>query len=103
MESLQGQTLQLLWQSRYSNTVEDAKFFIKIWQGLIPPPKGRYLPPIHEPTEIGSREFKFDIIRSDKKGWRELSGKKRFFTSIQLAEESIKVLLENIQKEINKE
>jgi hypothetical protein len=32
----------------------------------------RYLPPIEEPKELKGMEYKFDICRSEKKGWSEL-------------------------------
>jgi hypothetical protein len=95
MLSTYGFSLIITWSFEYSSTLKNSRLFIDLFKGLLSLRGGRR----HhsEPELLKKMEFDFDRDAAGELGWRRLDKEKRFFSSAQLAEECMKILLEEVR------
>ena len=86
------------WVITCGNMVDDAVLHLEAWDGFISHDLGRRTF-YHEPNCVRKYEFGFtyEIISDKTYGWRMNSGGKRFFSSKELSEYSMKLLLDVIR------
>lgn len=91
-------SLRVVWLLYYSNTLKDSRLHIELWKNLLLV-CGRPLItiPSREPKLLKEMEFDFDRNAAGELGWRRLNKEKRFFSSAQLAQECMKILLDEVR------
>lgn len=89
--SCQTVELSVYWHNRYQSTLHDSQLGINL---AITRNEG-YRKVLKE--VVKESNYNIDVDMSRHFGWRETSGKKRFLTSVQLADSWIKVLLDQFR------
>jgi len=89
-----GLTLAHCWKQTYFNTLDESKFHVTIWRGMVGFPNVFRM---KRPTRLHEFILNFDITSTNQYGWRESSGKNRFLSSAKLAEFSMKMFLDSIR------
>ena len=83
-------TVELVWDGKYKNTLEDSVLYLKLWQGHISN-KGRPLGLLRKPKLINQRFFRFDLDASGACKWQE-QGIDKIINSESLAKLAISTL-----------
>jgi hypothetical protein len=86
-----GCSLSFNWHETARNHIEDARLWVKFWDGVMPV-RGQVYD--HRPQELRSWEFEFDRQQSGLTGWR---GENRFFTTDDLIDHCFKQFLRDVQ------
>ena len=78
-------TVQLIWDSRYKNTLENSTLYLRLWKGKFP--KNHLLKStLFKPKMISQREFLFDLDGTGSRLWREVGGQQLSLSSDELAD-----------------
>ena len=87
------------WRPRYSNDVHDSPLRIIEFNGrlLLPHERSQFMTPFR-PKELDSYEFEPDITSDMKYCWRAKFNDKRYFSSIEVADFTLKSLLNLIDR-----
>lgn len=96
-----GITLAFGWGLRWSNTLKDSQLCVRTWLGKQHFPNTFYFPS-DKPAVLDEFSFSFDTPDTTKFGWRESESSGRFLTSKQLAELSVKLLVDTIHRQQKK-
>ena len=91
-----GHSLVLGWHYSYANTLEHSGLYVTLWKGAAGFRGSRISP--EKPEELVEENYDFDLGPEDQMGWRETAGEERFFTSRQLAETVLRLLLERVRE-----
>ena len=89
-----GYTLSIYWSVQYANSLDYSALRLQIFEGSIPY-KGRM--PIEDPERLLEESYYFDILMSNKCGWRLRSRSGKFFTSDQFVERGMEKLMDRIK------
>ena len=89
-----GFSLRVTWWFEYSNTLRNSRLYIDLFKGLLSIRGGIRF---REPEVLQKMEFDFDRNTAGEVGWRRSSRDKRFFSSAQLAQECMKILLDQVR------
>lgn len=84
-------SISFLWECAYSNTLEGSVLSMHLLKEPI-----RFVDR-ERPTQLKEEEFNFEIRDSGEYGWRMKTGDKRFYSSKQLADYSVKILIDKFQ------
>jgi hypothetical protein len=87
-----GFTLHLLWQSAYVNSLDGAQLAVRLWKGPLMLRNFAH----RESVEIAEQDYEFGLVAPSQEGWQEASGESRVYTSEQLAERAVMMLLDQI-------
>jgi len=82
---------QLVWETKYKNTLEDSRLCLRIWKG-IPSRKFCLTPYFRKPRIILERIFTFDLNQKATGEWRE-QGSSSAINSEKLARNCIEFLI----------
>ena len=87
------------WRPRYANDLHDSPLTIREFNGriILPHERGRFMAAF-EPKELSSHEFEPDITSDMKWCWRARPHEKGYFSSSEVADFSLKVLLNLIDR-----
>lgn len=87
------------WRPRYANDLHDSPLKIIEFNGrlLLPNERGRFMAAF-DPKELSSYEFEPDMTSDMKWCWRAKFNDRRYFSSSELADFSLKVLLDLIDR-----
>ncbi|MBA4376980.1 MAG: hypothetical protein C0401_12530 [Anaerolinea sp.] len=87
------------WRPRYANDLHDSPLKILEFNGriLLPNERGRFMVAF-DPIKLSFYEFEPDMTSDMKGGWRAKFRDRRYFTSIELADFAMKVLLNLIDR-----
>lgn len=91
--STYGFSLKVSWWFEYSNTLKNSRLFIDLFKGLLFLRGSRN----RELELLKKMEYDFDRNAASELGWRRLDKEKRFFSSVQLAHECMKMLLDQVR------
>lgn len=83
-------SIRFYWHSAYSNTLEDSYLYFALQR-----PSRDY----NDPHILKKETYHFDVNRSDEYGWIKNLDRESFISSKKLAEDSIKFLLNEAEKE----
>jgi hypothetical protein len=90
-------SLTVGWWCTYVNTISSSGLVVRIWDRKLEPYAmvwgGR-----HKPQELQNINYAADLGPGRHVGWSEESGKRRFLTSSQLADQCLRTLLNQIDK-----
>ncbi len=96
--STQGFSLLVSWSLRYANTLRDSCLSIQLWKDFFLPLSGRVVRiPSREAKLLKEMKYDFDRNITGEFVWRRLNGERRFFPTVQLAQESMKILLDQVR------
>lgn len=87
-------SLSVAWSQTYSDTLRLSKLHVNLCEGFATL-QGQYS--FEKVKILQERQFNFDRNAAGVLGWSELTGKKRFFTSAQLADECVKMILDQVR------
>jgi hypothetical protein len=93
--SAHGLSLDVTWVLRSPNTLEKSALHVMLWRGLFPVHGAAF----EKPRRLETTEFHFDRNSAGDVGWHESERKDRFFTSAELAEECVNLLLNTIPRD----
>lgn len=85
-------TLQILWISKYKNTLKESVLSMRLWKGT-KPINGSSFFHIMKPKLIKEWFFAFNLNERGEKEWNEASADQRFFSTKQLAQIAISRLI----------
>jgi hypothetical protein len=78
------------WHLAYTNTLTNSALVIRLieftWMDRFE----------QRPRGLKTLEFNFAVDESDRQGWRAVSGDKKFYTSEDLAEYALRILLDQV-------
>ncbi len=83
--------LSVTWNCLYSNTLDDSKLKVVLWEGQPPFPG---IMQIDEPKRKNSVSFEFGLLRPETPGWKSTYPPEREFDSKRLAEYILKFYME---------
>lgn len=89
-----GYTLFLHWSLQYANSLDHSAFRVQLFKGSIPY-KGSM--PIEDPVRLQVESYYFDMLISDKYGWRFRRNDGEFFSTEQLIERCMDKLIDLIK------
>ncbi|MGE5443801.1 MAG: SEFIR domain-containing protein [Ignavibacteriales bacterium] len=92
--STRGLSLSVFWGLRYTNTLKYSRLFIILLDNSLFR-KGEIR--FRQPQLLKKFEFDFDRDAAGELGWRQSNGEKQLFTSAQLAQECMKILLDEVR------
>jgi hypothetical protein len=81
-------SLSFAWVRQYSNTLDGSELQVKLWDGIL----GQDVGPEFRAKTSKDLMLDFDSL-ADLHGWRERKGQRRFFSSTELVEYTLKALL----------
>ncbi len=93
--STRGFSLDVAWVLRSPNTLEKSSLHVMLWRGLLSVHGATF----EKPRRLDHSEFSFDRNPGSGLGWRESGGRETFFTSAELAEECLNLLLDHIHRD----
>jgi hypothetical protein len=93
--STRGLSLDVSWLLWSPNTLEKSSLHVTLWMGLL----SVHGATIEKPRRLDHSEFSFDRNPGGGLGWRESGGRETFFTSPELAEECLNILLDRIRQD----
>ncbi len=91
-----GFSLELQWSSPISNTLKYSALYLRLWKGNYDA-SGRSVFPFEKPKLLKEMEYNFDLNKGGKKGWKESTGKKRFYLPERMIEKSMDMLFDQIR------
>lgn len=89
-----GFQLQLVWHTRFDNTLRESKLYTKI---IAANNISDYVIEKGGPKILRDTRFEADLSKAGAIGWRQTSGVDRFFTSVQLADSLLRDLISEIR------
>jgi hypothetical protein len=87
--TLQGLTLVVAWSQQFANSLEYSALQITLWRGS---PEARGNKPLRK------KRYNAELSESERLAWREANGDSRFYTSQEMADLAMKLLLEEYKK-----
>lgn len=88
-----GHSLSAGLEIKYANSLDNSSLGIVLWRGLDPwTPSVR----LEEPKRVARREYTFDVD-GDLSGWREATNEKRFFSSAQVVDDALRLMLKKVE------
>jgi len=96
--STSGFSLLVAWSLQYANTLRDSCLLTQLWKGFFIPISGRAVRITSREAKL-LKEMKYDLDRkiTGEFVWRRLNGERRFFPTAQLAQECMKILLDQVR------
>lgn len=93
--STRGFSLELDWFLEKSNTLEGSFLHLNLWKGVISISGVGF----EKPRVLEKLKLIFDRSSTGEFGWRRSKGNTTFLSSMELAEECVRILLDKIQAE----
>jgi len=90
-----GFQLQLVWHSRFVNTLSESKLYAKIIAAYN---MADYVIEGGEPKILRDIRYDADLSKAGATGWRQTNANERFFTSAQLADFLLRELISEIRR-----
>jgi len=90
-----GLGLSVDWRPQFSNSLDDARLSVELWEGH---PPMREIDTFEPPRKLRTMEFTFDLLPSDHSCWRESGNGGRPYTSKELAEYLLNYFMEEGSK-----
>lgn len=89
---LRGVSLSLAWQLQWANVLDHSTLHLMLWRGTVDTDFGA------KRADLRShREFDFDVLANKEPRWRERPTGGRAWSSAQLADDCVKVLLREVE------
>ena len=85
-----GRALTPVWKQKFFNTLDDARLEVRLFN-VMPPLQWMF----EKPTIVKTLIFTFELLPGDVSGWVSVDGRRRTFTTVDLAEHLLKFYLEN--------
>jgi hypothetical protein len=93
--STHGFSLDAAWVLRSPNTLEGSSLQVMLWKGLLAVHGAAF----EKPRFLEKTEFRFARNLAGEVGWQASEGKTSFFTSSELAEECLNLLLNRVRRD----
>jgi hypothetical protein len=88
--------LNIYWRYRFSNTLEDARLSVSLWDSH--PPFPGIMTAFDEPKKLKEDHFTFDLLPNEQRCWMSSDPHSRWYTSKELASFILKQVMDQADK-----